>query len=59
MPCIKKGFASRKAVKLFFKQGKKLSGVCRVYFCEECQSWHHTSKSAEYVRRLKDNKADR
>jgi len=49
MPCIKKGFVSRKAVKLFFKQSKKLSGVCRVYFCEECQSWHHTSKSAEYV----------
>ena len=56
MPRIKKGFASRKAVKLFFKRGKKLSGVCRVYFCDDCQSWHHTSKSAEYVRRVRELK---
>jgi len=57
MTCIKKGFATRKSVKLFFKRRVKLSGSCRVYFCEECRAFHHTSQTAEQVRKLKDYRA--
>ena len=55
MSCIKKGFATRKAVKLFFKKSKWLSGVCRPYYCDECECFHYTSKSAEYVKIIREN----
>ena len=55
MTCSKQGFATRKAVKLFFKRAKYLSGVCRPYYCDECDCFHYTSKSVDYVKRLREN----
>lgn len=55
MPCLKRGYRNKKSAEKereFFNKEYKL-GLTASYYCEYCNSWHHTSMPKKKMRKKK------